>query len=831
MNFEQVLENISNLYMTGQIEQDHLPKILADMASNNEANIYQLIQYLNQLADENRTDGSNTFLGYAFMAYFLSLNYNHIYGNYNLARVSHTLGVILKIKGRYQESKQYLEQSCKLFEQLGEYECQSISLGDFGSACFFIGEYEKSVEALTEAYNRSLNYESIENTIEWSRGLGYAFNSIGEYDEALRYASIALDLSMHNNYGTNEIMTIFANVYENLGYLEKSLDLSMNLLIESIEEENVANMMCDLFNVARLNKSLNRHDEAIKKYKECQKLSLEYGHTSFYINSGIGLASYTDKKSAAAIFEELLSLSNTKGLEDISNDLLGNLGHLYIEDDPKKAIDFIQQSISKSKERNDNAGLIQDYLFLVDAYWKANDYSNAYDLTSQLVEQLEKIKDPVLNWKLLEKHYLNLVLFNAKPDLALSYLNKSISYLDSFIDSIRSDTNKLEFYSDKHQTYRRVVEHHLQYGNWQSAFVQHEKNKSKILRHSLKFNNVKHSDVDRENITDLVPLNCCYISYFLSNEVLYIFQVTKNDEISVYKKNISINEINIWKVKWNNIITSQKKDDIFSHNEMLQWLYLNFCKEPIEYCAENNITNIIFSPDSHLLNFPFHASVLDNGQYLIEHYCVSYLPSILNSSSALFGTDKKCLLISHSGKGKIKLKYPNSEVSEISKLIDSTCILESETTIESIKNHLSSHNIIHISSHSNYIDYSPENSHYELSEFLTAKKIASFDLQNVDLVFSASCQSLRSETNGLLEYSGLLRGWLLGGAKNIIGTFWNIDDFFAYQFSVNYYSKLKHYSLIDCYHKTLLDIIKDGRYASPYYWAGIAYFGNSITDK
>jgi hypothetical protein len=78
MNLNQVLEYISNSFMTGQIEQKHLPLILADVASKTNINMYQLIEHINDLANENRSDESNTFLGYAYMAYFGSLFNNHI---------------------------------------------------------------------------------------------------------------------------------------------------------------------------------------------------------------------------------------------------------------------------------------------------------------------------------------------------------------------------------------------------------------------------------------------------------------------------------------------------------------------------------------------------------------------------------------------------------------------------------------------------------------------------------------------------------------------------------------------------------------------------------
>ena len=825
MNDIQALRSISILLVNRQISENEVPDLVAQVASISRKDIYEIVSYLDSEAVENRSSVDPVFYGFSYMAYLCSSHYIQRIGYYNFGRISHTLGVILKTKGDYQSAKNIFKESCTIFEQLKEEEGYSVSLGDYGSACFFIGEYAEAIRALTIAYNISNKYESVHNVIEWSRGLGYALNSNGDYDEALLYANRALSLAKEHNLSINETMTVFANVYENLGRLEKALDISMITLEDSINHKNINNIICDCFNIARLNKRLNRHDLALKYYTQCAELSEKYNQVSYYIKSMMGVVSYNKSDSAEFVLEDLLILARKNGLDDDVNDLIGTLGNHYILKQPVKAVEFIMSSIKLSEERQDLMSFFHDNLFLVRAYWSKNDIKSAFDVTNRLVTQLEQMKDPELKWKFLEKHYINMCLLKMDPASSLPYLIKSIAFLDQFLNEIELDGYKIEFYKNKHTTYNLLPQHFLNINQEMQAFIENEIIKSKILRHSiLKDKNI----TDKIEITNFLKrLNSfsCYVSFLFDDKKLYIFLYSSAFELSVVRKEVDLDYLTNWKKKWNLFLDNHSHSD---SDDLLKWLGSTFCVEIDQYCELHSLTNVILSPDSNLMSIPIHAAILDCGKYFIDKYSISYMPSLLmlhDNNEPL----KNCLIISHNGNGVSKLSNPSIEAKKIAELIPSTLLGEQDATIRNISNAAINHNMIHIACHSNYIDSSPENSHYQLAEILTARKIANLKLKHVELLFSASCQSTKSETDGILEYNGILRGWLLSGVKNIIGTLWNLDDSFSLHFVENYYRNLAIQNHpLQSFQKTIVDIIRRDEYKSPYYWACLTYFGQPV---
>jgi CHAT domain-containing protein len=99
---------------------------------------------------------------------------------------------------------------------------------------------------------------------------------------------------------------------------------------------------------------------------------------------------------------------------------------------------------------------------------------------------------------------------------------------------------------------------------------------------------------------------------------------------------------------------------------------------------------------------------------------------------------------------------------------------------------------------------------------------------NADLVVLSACET------GLGKFSkgegviGLSRALTYAGAKNIVVSFWKVSDESTAELMINFYKHLiecKEQNFSAALRQAKVDIIKSGKYSSPYYWAPFVLIG------
>lgn len=101
---------------------------------------------------------------------------------------------------------------------------------------------------------------------------------------------------------------------------------------------------------------------------------------------------------------------------------------------------------------------------------------------------------------------------------------------------------------------------------------------------------------------------------------------------------------------------------------------------------------------------------------------------------------------------------------------------------------------------------------------------------NADLVTLSACETAKGKWVNGEGVIGLTRGFIYAGAKNLLVSFWKVNDYSTSHFMKNYYSKIidgntKGNSL----RKTKLEMIDSGfDFAMPYYWASFKLIGKTF---
>ncbi len=231
----------------------------------------------------------------------------------------------------------------------------------------------------------------------------------------------------------------------------------------------------------------------------------------------------------------------------------------------------------------------------------------------------------------------------------------------------------------------------------------------------------------------------------------------------------------------------------------------------------DNYQNLIISPGTPLMNFPFH--LLRKGEsYLFEHVRVTYLPHSglkpeLEKSEHL-EEDKQIFAIS----SKI---FNLSEWKCIAGLCNNSLFLKNPKASELSMDEYNFADVLHFVAHayigskSNY-SYIALGDHYYLPDIIFLKP--------ANLVCITSCNvGLHEEGQDSLSFATL---FLTAGARKIIAPLWPVSaKASSYFFRIFYLNRSKGHDDYHSYVKALRRLKKKRRFSLLFMWGSIIYYG------
>jgi CHAT domain-containing protein/Tfp pilus assembly protein PilF len=186
-----------------------------------------------------------------------------------------------------------------------------------------------------------------------------------------------------------------------------------------------------------------------------------------------------------------------------------------------------------------------------------------------------------------------------------------------------------------------------------------------------------------------------------------------------------------------------------------------------------------------------------------------------------------------------RLPFSREEEKAIASLVPQAKILEGFEASRSLvqSGALSSYGLVHFATHGCIDNRHPELSGLVLSQvdregraqdgILWLKDIYDLHL-NADLVVLSACQTaLGKEIQGEGLIS-LTRGFLYAGSARVVASLWKVEDRATFQLMKRFYGALlgkTPQSAAAALRQAQLDMARDKRFASPYYWAGFSLQG------
>ncbi len=359
---------------------------------------------------------------------------------------------------------------------------------------------------------------------------------------------------------------------------------------------------------------------------------------------------------------------------------------------------------------------------------------------------------------------------------------------------------------------------------------------------NLKF---KNTNPTIEDVQQRLEKNTALVSYFIAEKKnkLYQFIITP----SSFKVNtLSLPE------NFSRFVTGFSNSLLFNDPTTFHTTALELSKLLVPDLS-TSVDDIIFIPSGKLSSTPFEALLtkrtsnteFNTQPFLIKRYGISYefSSSLFLQKSKTPSSQKKpsiflCAPIKFDDAKELdELPGTEQEVTNIAKLFDAsaTSIVKFEAANEQqIKSkQMNRFSYLHFATHGIVDETSPELSRLFLNSDKTedgnlfAGEIYNLSLPSELAVLSA-CQTGLGKVSKGEGVIGLSRALTYSGVKNIIVSFWRVNDQSTSQLMTDFYKHLlaqptPHFN--EALRKAKVAMINSGMYSSPYYWAPFVLIG------
>ncbi len=252
--------------------------------------------------------------------------------------------------------------------------------------------------------------------------------------------------------------------------------------------------------------------------------------------------------------------------------------------------------------------------------------------------------------------------------------------------------------------------------------------------------------------------------------------------------------------------------------------------------AKNGIKTLVFVLDGALRGIPV-AALHDGQQYLIEKYNVALTPSLqLFSSPTVASTNLNVLVggLTESRQGFASLPGVKQEVQEIANSVSAEVLLDSNFTRDRLENQVQTQNfpIVHLATHGQFSSQADETFLITWDKKINVKNLDQLlkerdkITQNpIELLILSACQTATGDKRAALGLAGVA---VRSGARSTLATLWSIQDQSTADFMTEFYQAINqpNVSKAQALRQAQLSLLHSPQYQNPYYWAPFVLVGN-----
>ncbi len=839
--------------------------------------IYQMMQEKAEIGNVFLNLGSASISGGDFdkaMSYFLKAeDVAKSMNNINLmADVYIYKGDLYRILGEYSKAKVTFDSAYTFYKKIeNPWAIANISIS-YGNIYNVQGEYQLSIENYLKAdsiyafmkndYYRSTPLNNIGTVYFWQ----------GDYESALPYFKKALSILDSIKYMGDFRTTVLSNIGEVL-FEQKKYDESEKFLLMAVEHAKKNNAKAYLPTpyglLASLKIDVKKYDEAEKWAKMAYDLSVELKDRSDILSSSLVLGRLNNMKNNIPLSNQFLNRSIDLSLELGNNKLIY---HSYYY----KALNF---QVEKQQDSS-IAYLKKAVSVLNDIRGKLVGGDKAAKLF-QSGEMKVKIYEALIN-AFIQKGQLDSALYyldmSYNEGLKEQFGNVTPKFEDKAqneaIEKERELKNKkagLEEQLEKEKSKPKELQNSEKIASLKASLEVAESNYVEFIMQTVQ-KNPGLDDYFKDNINpvsflewqEYIPDDVAVLAYLMGDNNLYIFGATgdtvgavvmniKRDELeqklvefySMLKDSYpakEIGEVNIASYTPKDESKSMEDEMYLAPQRKLGMELYQLLVEPVKNLFKGK-KKLCIVPFGKLYYLPFETLISskpgENIRFLLEDHLLFYVTSFKVFSQSAGKEQVPLRLIAFANADK---SLPSSEV-EVKKLktlfADAEIYSEDDATEEKIRSlPKGQYNALHFATHGN-MNYG------EITKsFLTMAKLGTgtdtkndgqltisevwglTNLKNYKLVTLSACKTAVSE-----EYA---KGWLVSpanaflkiGVQTVVASLWQVEDEATSILMSEFYSNLKTMSKSEALQQAKLKLIKNPKYAYPYFWAPFIMVGD-----
>ncbi|MGB5262140.1 MAG: CHAT domain-containing tetratricopeptide repeat protein [Lutimonas sp.] len=347
----------------------------------------------------------------------------------------------------------------------------------------------------------------------------------------------------------------------------------------------------------------------------------------------------------------------------------------------------------------------------------------------------------------------------------------------------------------------------------------------KIQEDYLKKAKLPNQELTLDFVADHLPEDTQLISYFLGEEDVFTFLVSRNRIDFV--KNAEAEKIS--KTVEDFQLSLLEKENL---NEVGKSLYQSLLKGKMDEKAEY----LVIIPDRELNYIPFEALVDQDNDYLVQHFNISYASSVrlfleVNRPEFTYELSNYWIGYAPDFKDDRSISSSTTEVERIGNLMSGDIFNGKDCSKENFFKHSHDYSIQHLATHGELdsLDYTMNKLNF-IDSKLTSSEISVAGIKANLAVLSACFTGF-----GVIEKGegvmSLARAFHLSGVPSVVMSLWKVPDRETEELMVRFYGELKkgkNKSLALRKAKlTYLDNNRDATLAHPYFWAGFVVNGNT----
>jgi CHAT domain-containing protein/tetratricopeptide (TPR) repeat protein len=786
-------------------------------------------------------------------------------------------------QGKHTEAKKFVEESLILSNTfldkaknhpLSNRVKRNIGIGYTNLSMLYndIGNYNKSMQISKLSYNHTKQYFA-NNTQEFfmaALNLAELKNITREFDDALKYL--------------NEAKACLSNMVDE--------NIQLHAFLYNTYAQHA-------FKTEQLEKAIQYWSKSDSYYEKSNSGEFDTNRLYSKMNLAIAYADIGNKEKAnATIKEPYTYFLNKNGENDyLTNELLVTLARISLRlKDYKESLKWTNKSLEVYKDSKNEEGYnkiqIEDKkaeVLLINAkskYYLTQQRDSIFlkrllKTTDEAIKNLEQKKSILTSIDDINTHLENnkeIISFAKKINLELytitknkNYLNKVISLHESIIyNRIRlrlNLRNNIAFSGIPKEIIKREISLKNQLSkslnnNIEDFFVANKQWNSfldSLKQTHPKYYKMRYATIEEplDNLQNNIPNSTTVVRYLFIEDDLYAFVVDKTQK-------------NIYKINSNNVKSiinqlAENQSEVSEISPKLHKLYEQLWKP---FDKEVKTENVIIIPDDELFNLSFETltptkintfkELATNS--LLAKYVISYNYSLLlldeNRKTIDYSNDFIAFAPEFNDKMKDdykiaitdSLNLDNTYLSllpqpfsvdlakQYSKLFKGESFLNENASKTIFINEANEHKIIHIGTHAESNNVSPE-----LSRLIFAKNdedednsLYTYEIYNQNLnsnlAILTACETGKPTYQSGEGMISLAHAFNYAGSESILTSLWKIDEQSSTQIIKYFYNYLAEgLSKDKALQQAKLDYIAsaEGRTVSPQYWAGLVLIGDA----